>query len=972
MKEKFKKSFEVLKKKSITKRSIQVMVSLCLISFLLFSFLYVHELGEINKEIYEIDEEHYGFNISYYDFKQNQPFEPGEQGHKLMDYDTANRYADESIKNIKPNILSGMLASASGEVWTQMNNFPAGARRGGVSLNISNDLYYGFGMGSTYPFRDWWKYNSGPDSWTQVADGFTDSNDRHTPVGFAIGDNGYVGLGSRKNPGHPWILKKDFWKYDSVNNTWSQLGDFPGVGRKDGIGFAINGKGYLGMGYAGTNHNDMYEYEPSNDTWTSIASYPVGGRSSITCFVLNNEAYVGSGYDDTWNELSTFYKYTPSTNTWTQVGSLSSGIAMGSGATINGDGYVFSGYPRNGKYWKYTSSDDTFTQLGVTPFFISSASAINFNDKMLHINGYSPTGITNVIWELYIPPPSPAIPTSLNGVVSDTWVNWTWAMGLSGDLNTDSFNVSINDSWTNGSANTYYNHNLPSGGTSTIIVWAYNSSSDILSPASITGTNSTLFIPPDPISLASSTHNLRVNFTFAPGSGNVTDSFNISTNNGTGVVWNNGSSNLFSNTSTNSRGYVEIVVYGYNESNIGTLSIGYLTDNVTIPNNPITITNTGDWRNYRTSTVYVDYDATDPDSDTPTFSCNRIDLFTDFNTSTGIGNWTTDLSDTGIYYVDFGVSDGYGSSDNYTMEITVLDVPEPENLVLGQTGVLYWHPECFYNSIYKFTDGNDSNYAIVGTTDVCGCDWLYLLWDLGEDKQIDHIRWKVAVGTENWPVAYVRLLTSPESPVSYTEIDYHEGSNPYNLSDTTIEFSADDHVRYIKVDINRDNCYGYDSGIFGYELEVWGNDVFYPPPPTPTPTSTSTYRPTVTPIIVVPPTVLPTPEPTPVFELPEELKDTIFEEILVFIGKIFSWLFILAAYFGAFVASVILMRENEDFDDTKYSIFFFGTIGWIVPLIINFLRIVNTVTGNFWLNALIFAAFGFAIYAIFNTFSGKD
>ena len=66
------------------------------------------------------------------------------------------------------------------------------------------------------------------------------------------------------------------------------------------------------------------------------------------------------------------------------------------------------------------------------------------------------------------------------------------------------------------------------------------------------------------------------------------------------------------------------------------------------------------------------------------------------------------------------------------------------------------------------------------------------------------------------------------------------------------------------------------------------------------------------------------------------------------------------------------MKESEDLDDTKYSILFFGTIGWIVPLIINSINLMQLVTQSFTLNAIIFAAFGFMIYAVLNMFGGDD
>ena len=84
--------------------------------------------------------------------------------------------------------------------------------------------------------------------------------------------------------------------------------------------------------------------------------------------------------------------------------------------------------------------------------------------------------------------------------------------------------------------------------------------------------------------------------------------------------------------------------------------------------------------------VNVDADGTDQDVtdgvDTFTFSCNRTDLFSDFSTSTGAGAWTPFYNQTGIYYVDFGVSDGT-TIDNETITITVSDVTFDTGLFNG-------------------------------------------------------------------------------------------------------------------------------------------------------------------------------------------------------------------------------------------------------------------------------------------------
>jgi len=94
-------------------------------------------------------------------------------------------------------------------------------------------------------------------------------------------------------------------------------------------------------------------------------------------------------------------------------------------------------------------------------------------------------------------------------------------------------------------------------------------------------------------------------------------------------------------------------------------------------NRPPVLESIGDRTIDENETLMVDVNATDPDNDVLAYSCNRTDLFTDFDSSTGIGHWTTDYDDAGTYYVEFGVSDGKGGIDNETIKITVNDVNRP-------------------------------------------------------------------------------------------------------------------------------------------------------------------------------------------------------------------------------------------------------------------------------------------------------
>jgi len=118
-----------------------------------------------------------------------------------------------------------------------------------------------------------------------------------------------------------------------------------------------------------------------------------------------------------------------------------------------------------------------------------------------------------------------------------------------------------------------------------------------------------------------------------------------------------------------------------------------------------------------TETLMIDVNATDPDGDQLTYSCNRTNLFMDFNPLTGTGNWTTDYNDFGIYHVDFGVSDGNGGIDNETIMLEVQNINRPP--VLDLVG----NKSINENTVLDFTiqatdlDGDTLTYSALNLPD---------------------------------------------------------------------------------------------------------------------------------------------------------------------------------------------------------------------------------------------------------------
>ena len=190
-----------------------------------------------------------------------------------------------------------------------------------------------------------------------------------------------------------------------------------------------------------------------------------------------------------------------------------------------------------------------------------------------------------------------------------------------------------------------------------------------------------IYKPPIPTNLSHTTGNFYVNYTWeaadTEGGYAETDSYNTSYWVNTNHYWDN-STNISLNRTVGAHGWLNISqLWAYNNSYTN-LSDGYIYQNVQLPNNPITITNTSGWSGDETELVYLDFDYTDLDGDTGAFTTTSPKG--SLNGATGVFEWQTTMADDGVYVWWFNVSDGYGSSDSYSATITVNDLGDVINL----------------------------------------------------------------------------------------------------------------------------------------------------------------------------------------------------------------------------------------------------------------------------------------------------
>ena len=174
----------------------------------------------------------------------------------------------------------------------------------------------------------------------------------------------------------------------------------------------------------------------------------------------------------------------------------------------------------------------------------------------------------------------PGDPTGLGNTTGNYWVNYTWSVG--GGNATDSYNVSWNSTWYNGTTNTFMKKEVGASNWANITLYAYNASGNgslstgyltdnVQAPAYMPGD----YPPATPTSLANTTGNGWVNYTWASGGGaNITDSYNVSWN----LTWHNNTLVTYMNDTVGEFGWANISVWAFNSSGNGSLSAGSISD----------------------------------------------------------------------------------------------------------------------------------------------------------------------------------------------------------------------------------------------------------------------------------------------------------------------------------------------------------------------------------------------------------
>lgn len=205
--------------------------------------------------------------------------------------------------------------------------------------------------------------------WTQLED--FPGTQRDDGVSFVLHNKAYVGTGLTPS----FTPQRDFYVLDLDTEQWDQIATMPTAeGRQYASAFSTYDRGYVfGGSSSSTNyHNDLWEYNPNTDEWLEKTPLPGLPRSGAVVLKFNNLVYVVGGRSSSTNFLDEVWEYDLDLDEWTQKNNFPyAKLWRASGVSAEGKGYVTFGIDEGGDFrnnmYEYDPLLDEWTELDPFP-----------------------------------------------------------------------------------------------------------------------------------------------------------------------------------------------------------------------------------------------------------------------------------------------------------------------------------------------------------------------------------------------------------------------------------------------------------------------------------------------------------------------------------------------------------------------------------------------------------------------------
>ena len=295
--------------------------------------------------------------------------------------------------------------------WVQEPSLPITGIERASGFSIRDDIYFGTGYMDPNNFGSitdaFWKYNTINGTWSQIA---SLQGARHGAVGFSHADKGYIISGHRHSTS---TFFSDVQEYNPLTNTWAYKASMTMPSRYGSACFKVNGKAYLVTGNFGsatgpfTNQN--LEYDIANNTWTMRNPYPGGSLYYATAFGIGDYGYVGTGLKKVGNVYTyydNFYRYDPANDQWTAITGYPGGPVAGASAVVfQNKAFVGCGSSSSntfGTFYIYDPATGNWAQgPGLPPGFQRAHGVTMATDSLAFIGtGLYQNASRNDLWKL--------------------------------------------------------------------------------------------------------------------------------------------------------------------------------------------------------------------------------------------------------------------------------------------------------------------------------------------------------------------------------------------------------------------------------------------------------------------------------------------------------------------------------------------------------------------------------------------
>ena len=267
-------------------------------------------------------------------------------------------FNDAAFTTLEAAGMSNGINASSG---LGMDFLTASKRAGAVSFVVDGTAFVGLGENETGHLADFYRYETLNDTFFPVSP--FPGVARSEAVAFVIGSIAYVGSGVDALGNE----LADFYAYNNENDTWTSITNLAGVARSSAVAFSTGGAGYVGTGFDGTKElDDFWRYDPVEDTWTSLLNFTGGARREAVAFTIHDKAYVATGvsFDGFTNQFSDVQEFDPVTQTWTErvFANIDLGFQGASVFTLFDQAYI--SYGNLGQITRYDPLTNEILDLG--------------------------------------------------------------------------------------------------------------------------------------------------------------------------------------------------------------------------------------------------------------------------------------------------------------------------------------------------------------------------------------------------------------------------------------------------------------------------------------------------------------------------------------------------------------------------------------------------------------------------------